>query len=455
MTVEAGTAVAGDDREGIPDRWPQGMLLAANVVSIAGNSFTLVGVPWFVLQTTGSAAHAGIVAFASTAPLVLAALLGGPLIDLLGQLRASVVSDVVCAVAIAAVPVLHATVGLAFWELLALVAVAGLFHAPGETAREVLMPVLAERAGTPLARASSAYDGASRGARMLGAPLAGLLIAVAGPTDALLVDAATFAVSAALVVLGVRRAAPRTAPAERVTLRGYQRDLREGFGHLLRTSVLLTIVLMVMVTNALDEAWFAVLLPVDAREHLGGTFQLGLVSGVFGGAALLGALVYGAWGHRVSRRAVFIGAFFVCGFPRTAVAALLPGLTPLLVTCAVCGLAAGMLNPIIGTLLVELVPERLRSRVFGVVFAGSVAAIPLGGLFAGYLVQRSGLVAGLLTVSGVYLLATLAPLAIPTFRHMDTGLPHPIEEAPPGSETTDPGGGAGAPPPGSDVPSVN
>lgn len=427
MTVEttadpAGSA-GGADRAGIPDKRPQAMLLTANVISIAGNSFTAVGVPWFVLQTTGSPARAGIVAFVSTVPVVLAALLGGPLIDLLGHARSSVLSDAVCAVATGAIPLLHATVGLAFWQLLVLVAVAGLFHAPGETARDVLMPVLAKHAGTPLTRASSAYEGASRGARMMGAPLAGLLIAVAGAPDALVVDAATFVVSAVLVGIWVRDSALPTLPAERVTLRGYQRDLREGFRYMRQATIVLTVVLMIMVTNALDQAWSAVLLPVDARDHLGGTIQLGLVSGVFGGAALLGALLYGVWGHRLPRRSVYIGAFLVMGFPRTAVAALLPGLTPLLITCGICGLAAGTINPLIGTLLVELVPERLRSRVFGAVTSGVLVSVPLGGLLAGYLVQRFGLTTGMLTVSIVYLLTTLAPLAISTFRHMDKAGP--------------------------------
>ncbi len=254
---------------------------------------------------------------------------------------------------------------------------------------------------------------------MLGAPLAGAVIAVAGAANSLLVDAGSFLLSALLVGVGAARAAPRVRPVERVTLRGYRAGLWEGYRHLRSTTVLLTIVLMVMVTNALDEAWASVLLPVDARSRLGGSVQLGLVSGVFGGAALVGAVCFGWWGERLPRRTVYIGAFLVCGFPRTAVAALLPGLWPLLLVTLVCGLAAGSLNPLIGALSYALIPERLRSRVLGAITAGCVAAMPLGGLLAGYLVQRAGLRAALLTVSGLYLLVTLAPLAIPAFRRLD------------------------------------
>jgi MFS family permease len=411
------------------DRRPLAVVLTANVVSIAGNMLTVVAVPWFVLDTTGSAARAGLVAFASTLPVVLAALLGGPLIDRLGYRVSSVVSDAVCGVAVGAVPLLHMAGRLGYGWLLALVAVSGLFHAPGETAREVMLPRLAERAGTTMARASSGYESASRGARMLGAPLAGVLIAAIGAADVLLLDAATFAVSALLIGLCVRDAADLAegpdgdGSGDRKAgggLAAYRAELVEGYAYLLRARLLFAVVAMVMVTNALDQAWSAVLLPVDARSRLGGSVSVGVVSGTFAAAALCGSLLYGAIGHRLPQRGLFIGAFLVCGFPRSAVGAFLPGLTPLVVTCAVCGLAAGFLNPIIGTEMVRLVPERLRSRVFGAVTSGVLVAVPMGGLLGGYAVQYAGLTAAMATVSVIYLLTTLSPLVLPAFRQWES-----------------------------------
>ncbi|GDY43115.1 hypothetical protein SANT12839_039970 [Streptomyces antimycoticus] len=149
------------------------LVLAANTVSIAGNSLTLIAVPWFVLETTGSAAKAGFVSFCATLPVVVSAVIGGPVIDRVGRRRVSIASDALCGVAVATIPVLHFAGLLRFWQLCALMAFCGLLHAPGETARQVLVPALAERAGTTLSRAASFYDGASRGARMLGAAVGG------------------------------------------------------------------------------------------------------------------------------------------------------------------------------------------------------------------------------------------------------------------------------------------
>lgn len=406
-----------------PARRPFVSLLTANAVSITGNSLTVVAVPWFVLETTGSASRAGVAAFCGLLPVVLSALLGGPVVDRLGLRRTSMVSDLVCAASVAAVPLLYLTAGLAFWQLLALMAVTGLFHAPGETARSVLLPDLAERAGTTMERATSAYDAASRGARMLGAPLAGVLIAAFGAEKVLLLDAATFLVSAALIGAGVRTGPP---PREKgaTTVRGYAAELREGFSFVRHSPLLLTIVLMVMVTNGIDQAWGAVLLPLHAKEHLGGSVQLGVVSGVFGGFALAGAVLFAAFGRRVSRRWLLFWAFLVAGPPRYFVAVLWPDLPPLVVTMAVSGLASGVLNPIFGALMFELIPPRLRTRVVGALTSGSLVAMPLGGLAGGFLADAAGLRGTLLALGGVYVVATLSPLVVPAWK----GTERPPEE---------------------------
>ncbi|KOU23188.1 MFS transporter permease [Streptomyces sp. WM6372] len=402
-------------------RRPFAAVLAANTISIAGSSVTLIGVPWFVLQTTGSAGRAGVVAFCATLPVVIAALIGGPVIDRMGRRRVSAVSDLICAVSVGAIPLLHYAGVLEFWMLCALMAVGGLVHTPGLTARGVLLPNLAEHAGTPLTRAASLYDAVSRGARMIGAALAGVLIAAFGAESALLLDAASFAVSALLVsafLRGVPAAEPQPVTGK-ISFAGYRAELVEGWTFLTRAPLLLGITVMVMMTNGLDQGWSAVLLPVHGREALGGATAVGLLVSVFGGFALLGALLYGVWGERFSRRAVFTAAFLLCGAPRYAAAALTDTPLPLAVTMALSGLGAGMLNPILTTVLYERIPEELRSRVSGVTTAGCELTMPLGGLAAGLLVDGFGATRALLLFGGTYLLVTLSPLVFPAWRTME------------------------------------
>ncbi|MGW1812656.1 MFS transporter [Streptomyces sp. NPDC002125] len=396
-------------------------VLAANSISTAGTSLTLIGVPWFVLETTGSAGRAGVVAFCATLPIVVAALVGGPVIDRLGRRRVAVGSDAVCGAAVAAVPLLHSTGVLEFWMLCALMALNGLAHTPGNTARYVLVPALAEHAGTTLARAASLFDAVSRGARMVGAALAGVLIAAVGAETVLLLDAATFALSALLVAAGVRgvRAAEPYKAAAPVSLRAYGAELREGYAYALGDRLLLAVVVMVMFMNGADQGWNAVLLPVHAEGELGGATDLGLLTALFGAGGLTGALLYGAVGHRFSRRTVFAVCVLLCGAPRFAVAALTGTTLPLAVTMALSGVATGALNPILATLTYERIPERLRSRVSGALTAGSELAMPVGGLVAGLLVEGMGATGALVAMGGVYFLATLSPLVFPTWRGME------------------------------------
>ncbi|MFE7426654.1 MFS transporter [Streptomyces sp. NPDC057545] len=414
-------------------RIPLAAVLSANSISTAGTSLTMIAVPWFVLETTGSAGRAGVVAFCATLPIIVSALIGGPVIDRLGRRRVSVASDLVCGLAVAAVPLLHRTGLLTFWMLCALMAVNGLLHTPGNTARYVLVPDLAEHAGTTLARAASLFDAVSRGARMVGAALAGVLIALTGAETVLLLDAATFLMSALLIALGVRgvRAAEPRRTANPVSLRAYGGELREGYAYLTGNRLLLAIVLTVLFMNGTDQGWNAVLLPVHASAELGGARDIGLLTALFGAGGLTGALLYGAFGHRFSRWAVFTVCMVLCGAPRYAVAALTGTTAPLAVTMALSGIAGGVLNPVLTTVIYGSVPDALRSRVSGVLTAGGELAMPVGGLAAGLLVEGAGARGALLAMGGVYLLATLSPLVFPVWRTMDGAAAGSV---PPGTE---------------------
>jgi hypothetical protein len=59
-------------------RIPFYALAGADTISMNGNALAQLAVPWFVLETTGSAALTGIAAFFGLLPLIPGAFLGGP-----------------------------------------------------------------------------------------------------------------------------------------------------------------------------------------------------------------------------------------------------------------------------------------------------------------------------------------------------------------------------------------
>jgi MFS family permease len=256
---------------------------------------------------------------------------------------------------------------------------------------------------------------------MIGSAVGGVLIALLGAQNVLLLDAATFAVSASLLAFGLRGLAEaqpqkRSGPA---LPRTYRRELSEGYRYVLATPLLLGICLMTLVTKGLDQGWSAVLLPVHVREELGGAADLGLLNALFSASALTGALVYGAAAGRFRRWPVFTIAFLIGGMPRFLVAAFADTVAPLAVTMAIEGLAFGVLNPIMTTVIYETVPEELRSRVLSVTTASVLVITPLGGLAAGFFVDSVGLFSTMLAFGSVYFLATLSPVIFPAWKQMD------------------------------------
>ncbi|MFY1622856.1 MFS transporter [Micromonospora sp. WMMD723] len=390
-------------------RTPLVGLLVGHTVSLTGNMLTLIALPLYVLATTGSPAATGLTGAAATVPVVLGGALGGVLVDRIGYRRASVLADVVSGLTVAAVPLLDATVGLPFWALLGLVFASGLLDTPGQTARNALLPEAAAAAGVPLERAVGWYEASERGARLIGAPVAGLLVATLGALPVLALDAATFAVSALVVALLVPRSLRPATPTD-PTGGGYWREFAAGVRFLTREPLLRAVVLLVLVTNFFDATKSNVLLPVVADRELGGATAFGLLVGAMGGGALVGSLLFSAVGHRLPRRATFVTAFAVAGAPPFWALAAAPPVPWIVTVFALSGFAAGAINPLLGAVELERVPAHLRARVFGVIGAGCWAGIPLGALAAGVAVDGFGTTPVLLTVGGCYLLVVLTPL---------------------------------------------
>ena len=390
-------------------------LFIANAISLVGNVFSLIAIPWFVLQTTGSATQTGITGFFTILPVVLAGFLGGTLIDRLGYKRTSIIADYASGITTALIPLLYVTTGLEFWQLLVLVFLGALLDTPGGTARAALLPELAEQAGMPIERATSLIHVIERGARLVGAPLAGLLIGLMGTANVLWLNAASFVVSAAIIGLMI----PTITPATEETKSGkYFEELKDGLRFIARDKLILSIVVMVMLTNFLDAIFGGVLQPVYVREVYGRAMDLGLLIAANGGGAVIGGLIFAAIGHRLPRHATFVGAFVLTGF-RYWVYALYPPVWVMVVVSLICSIGAGPLNPIIGAIEFERIPSHMRGRVFGAITAGAWLAMPLGMLLGGILTDRLGTFIMMIGLAITFLITTVTMAFIPAMKEMN------------------------------------
>jgi MFS family permease len=395
-------------------RTPLYALYTADTISLAGNAIAQIAIPWYVLTTTGSATLTALAVFFNFLPIVFAAFFGGVVVDRLGFRASSIVADLASSAAVAAIPLLDATVGIEIWQLMLLVFVGALLDAPGATARAALLPDMVELADVRMERASGIRSGIQQGAVLLGAPLGGILVAAFGGTGALWLDAASFLVSAGLVAGLVPR--PHRGPEHEAGGRFFS-ELAEGLSFIWRRPLVRAVVAMVLLTN-LIEAPGSVVLAVFAREEYGSAADFGLMVGVLGGAALVGALLYSGIGHRLPRRRTFLVCF--SGVPLGYLGlALAPPLPLALAALAVGGFAAGPINPLLFTVMTEIVSSDLRGRVFGAVRGGAWASIPLGILLGGAVVAAIGAPATFL-VMGLLLAAVVGyGFLNPTFRELD------------------------------------
>ncbi|MFE9867499.1 MFS transporter [Streptomyces sp. NPDC005506] len=401
---------------------PLGGVLAAMAVSLTGTRVSAVALPWFVLVTTGSAAQTGLVAFCEMTPYVVVKAFTGPLVDRIGPRAISWTTDLASATAAAAVPVLHALNLLSFPFLLILVALIGAARGPGDLAKEVMVPEAAERGRVPLERATGLTGVTERLASTIGPAVGGSLVALLGPLTGLVVNAVCFALGSVIIGLALPRGMGQAAeeiPSGAGTGPGYWRRFGEGFTFLRSQPLLLTVIVMVAITNLLDAAFAAVLMPVWARESGNGPTAIGLTGSVLGAMAVGGSLVAAMAAHRLRRRAVFFTGFLLAGAPRFLILASHAPMGVVLAVFAASGFGAGFLNPLLGAILFERVPRRMLGRVNALGDSLAWAGIPLGGLIAGAAVASVGLVPVLLAGGVSYFLTTNLTGLRPEWREMD------------------------------------
>ncbi|MEZ5191029.1 MAG: MFS transporter [Schumannella sp.] len=291
--------------------------------------------------------------------------------------------------------------------MLALVFASNLLDSPGSTARVAQLPELAELARTPLTRAAGAHATTQRTAMMLGSGVAGALVALVGPANALYANALCFAISIVVTLARVPRDTHRDATEEAGERSGRLPELVAGLRFVATTPLVRAVVILVVITNLVDAAGLTVLKPVYAHGLGDGGAVLGVMLACFAGGALTGAALFGVFGHRLPRRPLFVVLFLFAGVPPYLVLTLDAPLPIVFAVLALAGLAAGPLNPLIDTALFEVVPVALRARVFGAISTGVAAGMPLGSLLAGLGVAHLGLTASLVIAAGVYLVAIL------------------------------------------------
>jgi len=392
------------------------LVLCSTFLAAAANGISLVALPWLVLQRTGSAASASVVAAAATLPLLVATLIAGTAVDFLGRRPVAILADVLSALSVAAIPVLAATAGmdvLTTAVLAGLAALGAFFDPAGMTARQSMLPEAAGRAGWTLDKTNSIYEAAFNLAYITGPGIGGMLIATVGAINTMWVTAAVFGCSilamTALRLSGAQR--PDSQPE------GVLAGVLEGLRFVWNNRVLRTLGLIDLAITGLYLPMESVLFPKyfsDRNEPA----QLGWVLMALSIGGLVGALSWTVLSRITSRRATVLTATLTFGIAAVVIG-FLPPLPVILVLSVIVGLVYGPIGPIYNSVMQTRAPDHLRGRVVGVMTSMAYAAGPVGFMIAGPLVDRFGLTAAFLALAVPIVLIALVCPWIPALRELD------------------------------------
>lgn len=349
-------------------------LWLAQSASTIGDRVVLVALALFVTDLTGSPSDVGLVLAAHTGPFVIFLLLGGVWADRLPRQRLIVATDLVRFALHALLAVLILTGAVEIWHIVVIEACFGTAEAFFRPAYTGLIPQTVPEAEIQEANALSAAS--ANAAEFIGPALATALVVGVGAGWAFAVDAATFAFSAALMLL-VRPRARGEATARQSTLG----ELRAGFAEVRGRAWVWVTIAVFSIALMVGLAPFTVLGPALARDFYGAASTYGVIWAVFGGGTLVGAAI--GLGLR-PRRPMLTAFLALAGWPVLLVTFGLGFPLPVvLVAAGATGIGFALFELWWNTALAERIPPHALSRVSSYDWMGSLLFLPVGYALAG------------------------------------------------------------------------
>src|SRR5215216_474702 len=385
-----------------------GRLWVGRLVSLFGDSFTLIALPWFVLQVTGSGTATAGILLTLQLPAILTSMVIGSLVDRFQPRTIIAIDNGIRALIVSLIPILYWFSLLELWLLFLLTFLAGALVPATEVGSRSILPDLVEEKDLDVANMLWSFS--LNLSLVVGPAVAGLLVASFGGPSVLLIDAATFAVMAfvAVTIPNVERSKPSAqAPlSERLGLRQLW-DMK-----VVRNTTLLSQVFFFSYgpLEAAMPLYSDAILQTDARGYglLWSALAVGALIGTLSSATLSRRLRLGValpliallWGASLLPMAFTNKLWLACGL-------LLLG-----------GLMWGPYTPMETTFLQRNIPKEQLGRVFGarstLLTGGSPLGLAVGGILLAFVPATSVIAFSALAC----ILVGLGGLLSPAFRDM-------------------------------------
>jgi MFS family permease len=359
-------------------------LFGSYLLSTIGDELARVALTILVYQRTDSALLSAVTFAISYLPWLVAGPVLAALADRLPRHRVLIASDVARAVLVAVM----ALPGVPLGVLLVLLLIVSMCAPPFEAARSALMADVLE--GDRYAVATSVTGVTQQVAQLLGYLLGGTLLIALSPSAALLIDAATFVVSAAWLTARLQR---RPAPGLTGEDQSLWRDTAAGLRFVAGAPRLRAIVGVLWVAALFSSAPEGISAPL-AAQLLGGIGATGLLLAANPAGATVGGILVGRFCPPGLRERLLPPLVVL-----SVGAVLLAGLTPLVMGTGTArfvvvlallflgGVGSACSIPL-NVAFVQAVPSAYRGRAFGVAVAGLSGVQGLGAVLAGLAAER-------------------------------------------------------------------
>jgi len=362
-----------------------------------------IALPWLALEITGSAASAGALVALTSIPGIFFGPILGTLIDRIGRRISGFISEVLTALTILLIPVVHNSIEISF-ALLVLLALGRAIVSPASsTARKSIIPDVAGPSGLSLERANSIHEAVFATGFAIGPAVAALFIGLIGPFDVFYV-VALFSTLSATALFFVRTKESR---GDGVSETGsLLQDTILGAKTILKTPAVLLGLSFVMTLAMIYLPTEMVVLPAhfNALDYAEG---LGLLISTMAGASVVGALLFEKLQKRFKYSTIMKFGFIGLG-SSVLLMSLLPPFWVMLILGAVLGFSWGPLMPMLNTVIQRVIPENMRGRVFGIEMTIWGAGPTLTAVVVGIAVDGVG-------VQPVYFVLAVIVLALSVF----------------------------------------
>jgi MFS family permease len=396
--------MASDDASSVSSTWAplrigafRGLFIAA-LASNIGTWMQTVGAQWFLVTGHASPTTVALVQTASLSPTLILALFAGALADRVDRRRLLIVLQLYAAAAAAVLTAITVAGLLNPVSLLSLLFAIGCAAAITTPAWQAIQPELVPRDQFPAAASLSGVT--VDAARAIGPPIAGVLVAAAGPQAVFAINAASFAVVIVALLAWKRPPSTPVVDPEPMT-----QSVVSGLRYVLSSRPVRRILLRAMLFAIPVSALWA-LLPIAASQHWHlRAIGYGAVLGTMGAGAVLGALVMSRLRNTYSANALLVLSALVdaAGLLAAAYFPLAAGVV-LLLLAGVAWIATLTTLTVAAQLALPQWVQARGMAIYLVVLIGSQA---LGALVWGLVASSFGLVASL-TAAGALLVATAA-----------------------------------------------